>query len=281
MGGASLERNPVGLSGCPCGRYHPSHTVRHPPRGPTDGLAQKTTEALWAGKAAQDADTGVWHVSYHGDCSQPLMVAANDDKSLFTRRYVRCRRCPACLRAKRNYWGFAAMNMTVQAEAAGRRSWFGTLTLNGEWQAKLLLQAMAKHWDRGADWWSDPHCDERFRFVCDEFHSEVRKYFRRLRHRDARFKYFLVYERHKSGLPHAHFIIHEDDRPILKRILRDEWPLGFMQAKLIGGRAHNAPAPEKAAWYAVKYLTKSVQARVKASPGYRPEKRPKVHSGSV
>jgi hypothetical protein len=185
------------------------------------------------------------------------------------------------------------MEMTKQAEASGDRSWFGTLTLDADSVQVLTARAMRASGDPTAKWWEETvpityyckrrkrtiHavgfvCDKRFKLLCDEMHREVRKYFRRLRHAGLRFKYFLVYERHKSGLPHAHFILHEEGCTILKRVLRAEWPNGFIQASLIGGRARNAAAPGKAAWYAVKYLTKSRQARVKASPGYRPEVRP-------
>lgn len=276
MGEAQLRAEPVEFGGCPCGRVHFRPQKRRGLRKPSETVGRRVSAALWADKALQDPKSGQWHVQYSGDCQTPLTVAQNDAGAIFARYYVRCRVCKACLRAKRNYWGFAAMNMTKQAEASGDRSWFGTLTMDLEHQGRMIVQARAKHGDPSAEWWADPYCDERFKLVCNEFHQEVRKYFRRLRHAGVNFKYFLVYERHKSGLPHAHFIIHEDGGRILKKMLRSHWPCGFMAASLIGGRSRNAPAPERAAWYAVKYLTKSRQARVKASPGYVPQKRPQV-----
>ena len=224
----------------------------------------------------------------------PLKVAANDGKRHFAQRHVRCRNCGACRRAHRNYWGYAAMEQTKQAHDRGDRSWFGTLELSPTSAAELTARAMKASGEPSAAWWRQTEratyfckrrrrevtvdsfvCDHRFSLVVKQMHSEARKYFRRLRHAGLRFKYLIVYERHKSGIPHAHFIFHEDGCRALKRVLREHWPLGYFQAKLIGGTARDAPAPEKAAWYAVKYLTKNRQARVKASPGYRPEKRVK------
>lgn len=165
------------------------------------------------------------------------------------------------------------MNVTEQAQAQGRRTWFGTLTLSLEAQAEFVRRARLRHPDPSAEWWSEPHCDERFAAVRVEFLREVQKYWKRLRFSGEQFKYLLVFERHKSGLPHAHFLLHEEAKPLLKRRMRSQWPWGFFQASLVGGRARNAAAPSKAAWYAVKYLTKSHQARVVASRGYAPKKR--------
>lgn len=132
------------------------------------------------------------------------------------------------------------------------------------------------HPDPSADWWSDPHCDARFAAVRVQFLKEVQKYWKRLRKAGFAFKYLLVFERHQSGLPHAHFLLHEQGGPMRKRRLEANWPWGFFQASLVGGRARSAAAPDRASWYAVKYLTKSEQSRVVASRGYAPEKRPLV-----
>lgn len=181
----------------------------------------------------------------------------------------------------------------MQATMQGNRTWFGTLTLSPEAQSEFLVRALkTRHAQSLPEGWDRTErvtyyckrrkthvtvdgylCDDRFAALRVEFLREVQKYWKRLRKQGMSFRYLLVFERHKSGLPHAHFLLHEQDGPILKRSLRSQWPWGFFQASLVGGRARNAAAPDKAAWYAVKYLTKSNQARVVASRGYAPEKR--------
>lgn len=175
----------------------------------------------------------------------------------------------------RNYWGYAAMNQTVQSHAAGLRTWFGTLTLAPEWQDELLLRARKRSKEPDAEWWREKQCTERYKLVCNEFLREVQKYWKRLRNAGHKFKYIVVFERHKSGLPHAHFLLHEQEGTILKRSLRQSWPCGFFQATLVGGTARKAADPKKAAWYVVKYLSKTNQTRLRASQGYVPEKRAK------
>ena len=273
----------MGEGGCPCGRYHPpAGSRRTKVRRPADPLelGGKILRARWSGKE-EEVDPGFHVIAYHGDCVSPISVDQNDGRRLHAKYKVRCRQCGPCRRAKRNYWGFAAMNVTQQAQADGNRTWFGTLTLRPEAQSELLARAMKKRGDSTAEWWSDARCDERFAAVRVEFLKEIQKYWKRLRKRGLKFKYFVVFERHKSGLPHAHFLLHEQSGPILKKWLRAAWPLGFFQASLVGGSARNSAAPDKAAWYAVKYLTKSSQARVVASRDYAPKKRDLVSKGKI
>ena len=67
-----------------------------------------------------------------------------------------------------------------------------------------------------------------------------------------------------------HFLLHEAGSPIAKAVLQAQWPLGFSKPKLVGGRSRDAAQPDKAAWYVVKYLSKSTQSRQIASKGYKP-----------
>lgn len=96
-------------------------------------------------------------------------------------------------------------------------------------------------------------------------------FWKRLRKAGLSFRYFAVVERHKSGQPHLHFVLHESDDKILKRILQAYWPWGHSNVSIVGGNAKNAAAPDKAAWYVVKYLSKSYQARQWVSLGYGKE----------
>ena len=273
----SLEPSTGGEGGCPCGRYHPPQGKRRVSRGVQADAGEELVSAVMAGKA-QPSASGWFDVDYSGDCQSAYKLTRTDVRYRTIVRWVRCRKCNACLRAKRNYWGFAAMQQTLEAEKAGNRTWFGTLTLSPEAQVDLLRRARDAHPEPHAEWWAEPHCDERFGAVREQFLGEVQKYWKRLRKEGHAFKYFVVFERHKSGLPHAHFLLHEAEGPIRKARLKAQWPHGFVQCSIVGGTARNAAAPEKAAWYAVKYLTKSSQARVVASAGYKPQKRSKTHS---
>lgn len=188
---------------------------------------------------------------------------------------VRCRKCSTCLRARTNYWGYAAMNQTIQTEKAGLRTWFGTLTFTRDFQQELLMRAIDRHMIEAKtsdvpEWFRDELCDQRFAAVRREVVKEVQRFWKRLRKAGHAFKYFVVIERHKSGLPHVHFLLHEQEARILKRHIQAEWPFGFSNVSIVGGKGRFAAAPQRAAWYVCKYLSKSTQARQLASLGYVP-----------
>ena len=266
--------------------------VRHP----EPDLAAKTYGTHVRGGTWTD-DRGIVHVHYAGNCVSPIGIPANDGKRLFAKRWTRCRKCGPCLRARTGYWGAAAMRMTLQSGEQGLRTWFGTFTLDENGQEMFDDLAKGQSSAPNADWWDHTVpvsywcnrrkkvvavdafvCDERFRLVCDELYLEMRRYWARLRKAGYRFKYFLVFERHKSGLPHMHFLLHEQGSPIPKRVIQAHWPWGFSNVSIVGGRSKHAAAPSKAAWYVAKYLSKSVQARQLASRGYRPALRACRHS---
>lgn len=193
--------------------------------------------------------------------------------STIVKRLCRCRQCTTCRRAKANYWAYAAMHQT---EAAPGRTWFGTLTLDPEGQGILADRARSVSDDPSIDW-ENAKCDARFAAVRDQLVLECRRYWARLRKSGHRFKYLLVFERHKSGLPHMHFLLHEHSGPIRKALLEQQWPWGFSKPKLVGSAKRQIP-PKQAAFYVAKYLSKDTQARQIASNGYRPSKRASRHS---
>lgn len=289
------------VSGCPCGRSHPSagSSRKRTLRKPEQGLQEKLYDALLSKKAVRDDSTGRWHVLFSGSCETPVTVAANAGNT-FATRYVRCRRCAECLHARRYYWGCAAIEQTRLAQEAGRRTWFGTMTFDGDGLSELALRAKAKHPDPNGDWWDHTKpvtyfckkrkrkvtvdgyvCDERFRVTAREAYVEARRYWARLRKAGHKFKYFLVFERHKTGQVHMHFLLHEQDAPIRKALLQEQWPWGYTTMSIVGGRSKRSAAPEKAAWYVAKYLSKSVQSRQIASKGYRPKMRACRHSEGI
>lgn len=258
---------------CACGRVHPRPQPRRAPiRRPESDLGSKITDAAFRGEAVQV--DGRWYVALHGDCMSPLKLGANDLGRLFATRLVRCRVCGSCRRARTNYWGFAGMEQTRIGGEAGLRTWFGTLTLDPAWQGEFLDAARQASECPNAEWWEDAQCDERFARVRDVLVRETQKMWKRLRKAGHQFKYLIVFERHKSGLPHMHFLLHERGAPIRKKDIQAQWPYGFTNVSIVGGRSARATAPERAAWYVVKYLSKSAQARQLASHGYKPMKRP-------
>lgn len=93
---------------------------------------------------------------------------------------------------------------------------------------------------------------------------EITRYLKRVRKESkSSFRYLLVMEAHKSGLPHYHMLLHEKPfgGEIPKRILKYQWHLGHTDFKLVDDAQHKAE-------YMCKYLAKSLLARVRASKGY-------------
>lgn len=262
-----------GSAGCRCGRVH---SAAAPPRRrlrrPEERLGEKLYAALLRGDAVQDPRTRIWWVNVAGNCDYPGVMNASDIRHV-AKRLVRCRKCGPCRRVRRNRWAYAAMHQAEVSEALGHRTWFGTLTLSPESQEIMRDRARSASSVPNAEWWDDPKCDEAFSLVRDQLVSECRRYWARLRKSGHRFKYLLVFERHKSGMPHMHFLLHEQNGPIRKSVLEAQWPWGFSKPILCGGGSKRTLTPKRAAFYVAKYLDKDIQARQIASHGYRPCKR--------
>jgi hypothetical protein len=172
---------------------------------------------------------------------------------------VKCRKCPPCLADRARHWRHRA---AAEIEA-GDRTWFGTLTLRPHEHFLMISQARARLAGTGLDWDSlepEDQWKERLRPLI----AEWQRYMKRLRkHHRGRVKYCLVVERHKSGEPHLHCLLHEDSVPVRHKLLSSQWQLGFSQWKLVAEHEGN-----RAAYYVTKYLTKSLFSRICASRGY-------------
>lgn len=239
-------------------------------------------KALERGAVLATPTTVAWDVS--SSCSDPRSVEFESrvdpkrdgfwEKPIHTAMQVRCRRCPACLRARAALWRRRAVGEINTAQ----RTWFGTLTLSEAEQVKALYRAQVGASRRGVAWhepvkrWSGEddisyvrRCElERFGRVVRSIAPEVTKWLKRVRKEsDAKLRFLLVAEAHKSGRPHFHILVHEayGSSPIRKRTLDSQWKLGFSQFRLVA-------EGDKAAAYVCKYLTKSVLARVRASIAY-------------
>ncbi len=172
---------------------------------------------------------------------------------------TRCGRCEPCGRARAAEWRIR----TQQETARAARTWFGTLTLRPDLQYRMLEIARANAGARAIPW-DELDDDQRFKRQADASLKEVTKYLKRVRAMsNVPLRYVCVTEKHKSGLPHFHLLVHEVElRPVTHRILSSQWRLGFEKWRLI-------PFDNlKTASYLCKYLTKTLAVRVRASKFY-------------
>jgi hypothetical protein len=169
------------------------------------------------------------------------------EHSFFVDMTVRCRQCPPCLRMRSRLWAARCAAEISSSE----RTWFGTLTLSAEEQYRASVIAGGTSFG--------------------ERHSAISEwltlYLKRVRKQSgARFRYCLVGEAHKSGLPHYHMLLHERDAgsPVRYRTLQGQWPHGFSNWKV----AEHGAADGRLPWYIAKYLAKSALVRIRASKDY-------------
>lgn len=241
------------------------HTVK--------AVARMAAPGLGRGLVQKDESNLHWDIS--GRCENPVpVVIEGAGARLVGIRHVRdhralkalltltletkCRKCPACLRARRNLWAYRAK----EEVAKWSRTWFATFTFTPHNHAVLAMRASARLSARGTDIELLSAAD-REAIVSREYGAEITKYFKRLRkNTGADLRYILVTERHKNGLIHYHALIHEVDpsNPVRHASLTASWKLGFTQFKLV-----NDP---QCAWYVAKYLNKDAEARVRASLRY-------------
>lgn len=250
-------------------RYLPSHRVRElqlralanggSVRPFADGTLSRTV--LW--KTAPKCVSPVT-VELHG--RRELMneryavvdTSKGDTRPNFLEMEVPCRRCTACLRQRAATWRYRAF---AEYRAASR-TWLATLTLSPRAVIVLLSRVRVKH-RKGAIDFEALSDEDQFLALANEGFVEIQKWIKRLRkNNDAPFRYLIVTEAHKSGVPHWHLLIHEQDpdRPLRHKTLKGSWPEGFDSYKLIENVS--------AAGYVTKYLSKSLAARVRASLGY-------------
>lgn len=206
-----------------------------------------------------------------GDCSSPVyremvsrhpegdaLLSETSGRLLATVEIdVRCRRCDNCLRHRARLWRARAIAETDHAA----RTWFGTLTLSPDAHYRALCAADLRLRRQGVTFGSLTS-SEQFLERHREISREITLWLKRVRKEsDAKIRYLLVCEAHKSGLPHYHILIHECDeaKPVRVRTLQGQWRQGFSSFKLVD--RHAAP-------YVTKYLSKALLARVRASGAY-------------
>lgn len=169
---------------------------------------------------------------------------------------VRCRKCPACLKARAALWRRRAVAECLDAQ----RTWFVTLTLDPARQFYCVNAARAALAEQGLQW-DLLQPDDRFREQCKPLIREFQLFMKRLRKGCKGLRYFLVVERHKSGDPHLHLLLHETLQPVRWKAINAAWHWGFHKSNLVDDA-------RSAANYAAKYLTKSAACRIRASVRY-------------
>lgn len=189
-------------------------------------------------------------------------TVAGERKHATVTLHVPCRKCEACLKARSRLWRRRASAELAHSLLLGGRSWFGTLTLHPDEHHRCLAQARQRLDAQGISFESLTD-EDQFRERCRPLAALATKWLKRVRKTSgARFRYLLVTEVHKSGLPHLHILVHESapDAPVTERNLRETWPHGHSKFNLV--------REVGAALYLCKYLSKDARARVRASGRY-------------
>lgn len=184
--------------------------------------------------------------------------------------HVPCRKCAHCLRVRAARWRDRAR----EEMASAGRTWFCTFTLAPH-EHHVALERARYRCGQQSLLFESLTPDQQFAALTAAISPAITRYLKRVRKQSgAPLRYLFVAERHKSGLPHFHALIHElsADRPVRKAVLREQWHLGFSQFKLAEGPG--------AANYVTKYLCKELCTRVRASLRYgRNEMRPSLVLG--
>lgn len=193
-----------------------------------------------------------------------VTIAPRQKTTLHVDMLTPCRKCPPCIKARNSQWSARALHECREATHKGCRTWFCTFTLRPQSHYVMQCRAVAQASARSVPE-SEMHGDELIDRAAMQVEAELTKLMKRLRKElgSLSMRYLLVREKHKSGLPHWHALIHETDpdRPISYRQIHSQWEWGFVRLKVVedGG---------KAARYVTKYLSKSNEARVRASVRY-------------
>lgn len=223
-------------------------------------------------RGAKQRSMSVWTWAIAGRCEAPVTVELEyraDDRefrargALGSRSYfldieAPCRKCRRCLGKRAAVWSQRAVSEVIRSP----RTWFITLTLRPEEHYKAGCKAAVRLKARGVVF-EDLPAHEQLRERHREVGIEITKYLKRVRKTSgSRFRYCIVMEAHKSGLPHYHLLLHEiaGELPIRHKVLSGHWALGYNQIKLVRDTL--------TAKYVCKYLAKSNLARVRASIAY-------------
>lgn len=206
---------------------------------------------------------GSFAPSVRGDwvvyCDDPVEVrravrAGKGRRSMELSFPAPCRKCDKCQRFRRMRWRQRIINEVLMCSG---RTWFLTLTFAPVHLAGVLLEARA----------IERNGKPRGEAIEMAAYDHVQRYLKRLRKNSGtKFRYVAVPEYgEKHGRLHYHVLLHEVERPILKRTLQGAWRGSFSSAKLVDEETDRGVLG--AASYVAKYLAKS-GGRVRASLRY-------------
>lgn len=241
---------------------------------PIDSVRRLAAEALARGAHRPSLGLVEWDVGAY--CDDPVTVQVigrgygqrgfnvNPGTLSVIMSGLPCRKCVRCLRVRRAQWSDRAMKELALAD----RTWFCTFTLKPEVHHATFIEQLAK---KSLSGWLDSDfsgADEEFLLRCQGGLSLVTKFWKNLRkpqrgEEPVRVKYLVTCERHISGLPHFHALIHERAGSVTYRRIASRWTrYGFMKANLV-------TQDRKAARYVTKYVAKDMLGlRLHASQGY-------------
>ncbi len=222
---------------------------------------------MWKACGQCSNPVDIFHQGYRaGNMLKKYPELGLGENPIEVRIFAPCRLCEQCLAMRSRLWRDRAENEYGLAV----RTWLVTLTLSPEWHEQLRLRSVQRLSAAGVDY--DTLCEgKQFAARCEPISKEITKWLKRIRKRSgAKIRYLVVTERHKSGLPHYHALIHESDPMLPIRYTHyafrrgdheiTSWPYGYASAKLVEDRQH--------ATYVCKYLSKEAQTRVRASVAY-------------
>lgn len=246
------------------------------------GVRALAAKALTFGAERKSLSHVEWDVGARCDAPVNIVVVGRGDMYNFrsavnpghfavTLNGLPCRKCPKCLRIRATLWRERAMREL----ACANRTWFVTLTMKPEVQHRVFMEAMR---EKNAKGWLDVDFsgeDQEFLLrtlggfnLVTKFWKSVRKPLRKQQEEPILLRYLLIAEKHQSGLPHYHALVHDcGPSPITYRRMEQHWlENGFFNAKLVGSEA--VDNPRKAASYVTKYIAKDMLCRVRASQSY-------------
>lgn len=203
-----------------------------------------------------------------GHVKHMTVNAMSGDIPMFVDIYTACHKCEACLEHRASLWRMRATQETKDSV----RTWFGTLTLSPDEAFLALSRARARE---GTASYDALPPEKRFILWDAQIWPQVKLYLKRVRSEGLRkagfptdggwkpYRYLLVTERHESGVPHYHALVHEVHPaiPVRKATLDRQWTLGeIRQWRLV--------SDVRPASYVAKYLSSDIAARVRASQNY-------------
>ena len=156
-------------------------------------------------------------------------INQNDNVVIFFRPRCKLWSCPACSEINKNLWSVKAFHAATVIEETHGKPDFLTLTSHEKLQAKASLFVWPKAWS---------------------------KLSQRARRKAADFQYLLIPEQHKNGRLHVHAIETSALGERWWKTNARECGLGYMAEE------EEVRSPGGAAYYVVKYLTKSLETNV-------------------